>query len=184
MSGHANADEIPAEDQVVASNDRAEQRAADRRRAAKLRERREQAGQVRIQTWVPRERVAYTRQVLQAAVAGANALPPDPAQQAALDVARAEAATAQAELQEVRAASSQQAEQARLAEAEALARAEAAERSREKAARELATMQAEIEAAQAREQAAQDTAAALQGELDGIKGRRGWRGVLLRLAGA
>lgn len=168
------------EDQPSLTSNRAEQRAADRRRAAKLRERREQDGQVRIQAWVPRERVAYTRQLLQAAAGGANALPPDPGQQAALDAARAEADA----LREVRTVTDQQAEQARLAEADALAQAEAAKQSWEEAARELVVVRAEAEAAQEHARAAQDAAAALRGELDGIKGRRGWRGVLLRLSGA
>lgn len=172
------------EDQPSLASNRAEQRAADRRRSAKLRERREQAGQVRIQAWVPRERVAYTRRLLQAAAGGANALPPDPGQQVALDAAKAEAAALRGELQKVRAVGDQQAEQARLAEVEALARVKAAERGQEEAARELAMVRVEVDAAQEHARIAQDVAAALQGELDGIRGRRGWRGVLLRLARA
>lgn len=183
MSGHANTDETPVSGHSPAS-DRTEQRAADRRRAAKLRERREQAGQVRIQAWVPRERAAHARQVLQAAAAGANALPLDPGQQADLDAARAEATAIRVELREARVASEHQAEQAWSAEAAALARAEAAERGREEAARELAAVRAEAGAAQGRERAAQEAADVLQDELERIKGRGGWRGVLLRLAGA
>ncbi len=183
MSGHADTDETPTSGHPPIP-DRAEQRAADRRRAAKLRERREQAGQVRIQAWVPRERAAYARQVLQAAAGGANALPPDPGQQADLGAARAEAVAAWAELEETRAAGDRQAEQARLAEAAALARAEAAERGRETATRELTAVRAEVEAAQGRERTAREAAAALRGELERIKGWGGWRGVLLRLAGA
>jgi len=166
------------------AGDRAEQRVADRRRAAKLRERREQAGQVRIQAWVPRERAAYARQVLHAAAAGANTLPPDPEHQATLDAARAEATAARTELEAAQ-DTGHRAEQARAAEATAaLARAEAAERGREEAARELAAARAEAEAAQGRERAAQEAADAFRGELAGIRGRGGWRGVLLRLAGA
>lgn len=157
-------------DHASKTGDRAEHRAADRRRAAKLRQRREQAGQVRIQAWVPRERATYARQVLHAAAAGANALPPDPGYQAELDTTRADAAAMRAKLEEVRAASDH--------------RAEAAERGREEVARELVAVRAEAEAAQSRERAAQEAADALRGELAGIRGQGGWRGVLLRLAGA
>lgn len=184
MSGHTDADKQAVSGHALPTKDRTGQRAADRRRAAKLRERREQAGQVRIQAWVPHERAAYARQVLHAAAAGANALPPDPEQQAALDTVRAEAAAARAELEAARDAS-RQAEQAKAAEAAAtLARAEAAERGQEEAARELTAVRAEAEAAQGHEQAAQEVAETLRRELEAITGRRGWRGLLLRLAGA
>lgn len=66
----------------AAVSDHAARREADRRRAAKLRERRGEEGQTRISAWVPRERASYARQVLQAAAAGANALPPNPEQAA------------------------------------------------------------------------------------------------------
>ena len=88
------------------------------------------------------------------------------------------------QLEEARAANDRHAEQAQLAQAAMLARAEIAERGREEVTRELTTARAEAEALQAREQAAQEAADALRGELAGIKGRGGWRGVLLRLAGA
>ncbi len=166
-------------DYVPKAGDRAEHRAADRRRAAKLRQRREQAGQVRIQAWVPRERAAYARQVLHAAVAGANALPPDPGRQAELDAARADAAAMRAELEEVKTASDHRAEQARSAEAVTLARAEAAERGREEVVRELVAVRAEAEAAQGRADALR-----VWSKLAEIRGQGGWRGVLLRLAGA
>lgn len=184
MSGHADTDEPVVSGHALPAEDRAGQRAADRRRAAKLRKRREQAGQVRIQAWVPRERAAYARQVLQAAVAGTNALPPDPGQQADLDAARAEVAVTRAELEEAQAAIDRQAEQARSAEIAALARAEGAERGRAEATRELAAVRTETETLQGRERAAQKAADALRSELAGIRGRGGWRGVLLRLAGA
>ena len=167
MSDHAEAAGPAVSGHAPDADGRAKQRAADRRRAAKLRKQREQAGQVRIQAWVPRERAAYARQVLHAAASGANTLPPDPAQQAALDVARAEATAAHAELAGARNAG-RQVEQAKAAEAAA--------------ARELATARAEAEAARGRERAAQDAAAVLRTELEGIRGRRGWRGLLLRLA--
>lgn len=182
VSGHADADEPAVSSHALPAEDRAGQRAADRRRAAKLRQRREQAGEVRIQAWVPRERAGYARQVLQAAAAGANTLPPDPAQQADLDAAKAEATAARAELGEARTAGDRQAEQARSAEAAALARAEAAEQGWEKVTRELAAARAEAQTLQGRERTAQEAAAALRGELERIKGRGGWRGILMRLA--
>lgn len=87
-----------------------------------------------------------------------------------------------AELEGVR-NTDRRAEQARVAEATAaLARAEAAERGREEAGRELAAVRAETQAAQGRELATQKHADALQGELERIRDRRGWRRVLLRLA--
>lgn len=80
----------------AAVSDHAARREADRRRAAKLRERRGEEGQTRISAWVPRERALYARQVLQAVVAGANTLPPNPEQAAALDAAQADAAASRA----------------------------------------------------------------------------------------
>ena len=134
VSDHAENDESSV-------SDHADRRAADRRRAAKLRERREQAGQVRISAWVPRERASYARQVLHAAAAGANALPPDPEQQTALDAARIEVAGTRAEL-------SATLDAGRHAETAALARAAAAERAQATLADELRL--AETAAAQAR----------------------------------
>ena len=164
MSDHAEAAGPAVSGHAPDADERAKQRAADRRRAAKLRKQREQAGQVRIQAWVPRERAAYARQVLHAAASGANTLPPDPAQQAALDAARAEATAAYAELAEARNVG-RQVEQAKAAEAAA--------------ARELATVGV---AARGRERTAQDAAGVLRTALEGIRGRRGLRGLLLRLA--
>lgn len=191
MSDHARASEADVSGHAPGANGdadgRAEQRAADRHRAAKLRQRREQAGQVRIQAWVPRERAAYARQVLHAAAVGANTLPPNPEQQDVLDATKAEAGALRAELEEAQATGDQAGREAQERTAEAavaLARAEAAERGREEAARELVVVRAKAEAAQVRERAAQEAADALRGELAGIRGRGGWRGVLLRLAGA
>lgn len=82
MSDHAEAGELPGSKQAC--------REANRRRAAKSREKRQQAGQTRISAWVPRERAAYAHQVLQALIAGDNTLPPDPEQEAAMAVLRAE----------------------------------------------------------------------------------------------
>ena len=72
------------------------QREANRRRAAKSRKKRQQAGQTRISAWIPQERASYARQVLQAVLAGGNALPPDPEQSELLGALRAELARAQA----------------------------------------------------------------------------------------
>lgn len=135
-------------------SDHASRRAADRRRAAKLRERRDEAGQVRISAWVPRERAAYARQVLQAAAAGANALPPNPEQQGVLDAARSEVVSVRAELDQARTAAEQAGQFARERAEEAgaaQARAETAERARDEAARELAA--AEVLATLARAEA-------------------------------
>lgn len=88
----------------------------------------------------------------------------------ALAAAIAAAEAVRAELTEARNAERQ-------AEQRAMAQAEAAEHGRVEAMRELAAVRVEAEVAQ-------EAAAALRGELAGIKGRRGWRGVLLRLAGA
>ena len=51
--------------------------------------------------------------------------------------------------------------------------------------RVLAAVPAEAETTQRREQVAWEAAVALRGELESIKGkgRGGWRGILLRLAG-
>ncbi len=132
-------DHVEADEPTVSNH--ADQRASDRRRAAKLRERREQAGQVRISAWVPRERADHARQVLRAAAAGANTLPPDPGQQAALDGARGETAAARAELEAAR-------EAGRQVSAEAAARAEAAERARAALADELRAAEADAAEAQ------------------------------------
>lgn len=161
MTDHAKADE-------QAVSDHADRRASDRRRAAKLRERREQAGQVRISAWVPRERAAHARQVLRAAAAGDNTLPPDPEQQAALDAARAEAAAARAELEAAR-------EAGRQALAEAAARADTAERAQVALADELRAAEAAATAARAGADALQERAGAAQEAMDALRGEF-WRG--------
>lgn len=142
-------------------------------RSERLRARRDEAGMAQVSGWVPKDRRAYAREVLAALAQGANHLPPDPEQAAALDAARADAAAA------------------RMAEAAACARLADAEDHAQALATKLEEVQeagrqarAGVEAAQERERAAQEAAKALQGELAGIKSRRGWRGVLLRLANA
>ena len=92
---------------------------------------------------------------------------------AKLDAAEDRARALVAELEEAQEAS-RYAEQAKAAEvAGALARMEAAEQEQGKAIRELAAAKAE----------AAEAVDALRGELAGIRGRGGWRGVLLRLTG-
>lgn len=167
MSDRVNSDETSASDHAV-------RREGDRRRAAKLRERRGEAGQVRISAWVPRERASYARQLLHAAVAGANSLPSDPEQAAALDAANAEATAARAaeataraagavaladaeqrrqalaaELDAARADTKAAHEAGRRAEAAAAAQAEMAERAREAIAGELRAAEAAAAQAQA-----------------------------------
>jgi hypothetical protein len=171
-----------------------------RERKERLRARRDEAGMAQVSGWVPKDRRPYAREVLAALARGTNHLPPDPEQVAALDAAQADAAAARAAEVAARAelTKAEQRLQAlateldgacaenqvrQQAETAALARAEVAESEREATARELAEVRAEAEAAQGREQAAQEATKALQGELGEIRGRRGWRGVLLRFAG-
>lgn len=158
-----------------------------RERKERLRARRDEAGMAQVSGWVPKDRRAYAREVIAALARGANSLPPDPAQAAALDMALAEAGALRVELEKARVAGERAREDAQERTVEvkaATVRAEVAERDREEAMRELAAVQAEAETLQERERAAQEAADALRGELAGIKGRGGWRGVLLRLASA
>lgn len=158
-----------------------------RERKERLRARRDEVGMAQVSGWVPKDRRAYVREVIAALAQGANSLPPDPAQATALDKARAEVSALRAELEEARVAGerAKQDAQERTVEVKvATVRAEVAERGREEAARELTTVRAEAEALQECARAAQEAADALRGELAGIKGRGGWRGVLLRLASA
>lgn len=74
-----------------------------RERKERLRARRDEAGLAQVSGWVPKDRRAYAREVLVALSKGANSLPPDPEQaaalettQAALEAAQVEAATARA----------------------------------------------------------------------------------------
>ncbi len=136
-----------------------------RERKERLRARRDEAGMAQVSGWVPKDRRPYAREVLAALARGANSLPPDPEQAAALDVAQAEATAAKAAEAEARAAlaKAEQHGQAlaaeldaaretgRQAEAAAMARAEAAERARKAAVDELRA--AEALAAQARVEA-------------------------------
>ena len=143
-----------------------------RERKERLRARRDEAGMAQVSGWVPKDRRPYAREVLAALARGANSLPPDPEQAAALDAAQADAAAAKAakiaacaalaeaerhgqalraELDAARAESEAAREAGRQAEAAAVARAETAERAKEAIADELRV--AEVAATQARAEA-------------------------------
>ncbi len=75
-----------------------------RERKERLRARRDEVGLAQVSGWVPKDRRPYAREVLAALAQGANSLPPDPEQaaalkaiQEALEAAQAEAATARIE---------------------------------------------------------------------------------------
>jgi len=68
-----------------------------RERKERLRARRDEAGLAQVSGWVPKERRAFAREVLVALAQGANSLPPDPEQAAALEAVQAALEAAQAE---------------------------------------------------------------------------------------
>lgn len=68
-----------------------------RERKERLRARRDEAGLAQVSGWVPKDRRPYAREVLAALAQGANSLPPDPEQAAALKAIQAALETAQAE---------------------------------------------------------------------------------------
>ena len=144
-----------------------------RQRSERLRQRRDAAGMAQVSGWVPKDRRAYAREVIAALARGANSLPPDPAQAAALEAAQADAAAAQSAEAEARAALAGAEEHARAlaaelsdarvaaiaaeaardagsrAEASALARAASAERERDGMGNELRAAEAAAAAARA-----------------------------------
>lgn len=65
-----------------------------RERKERLRARRDEVGLAQVSGWVPKDRRAYAREVLAALSQGANSLPPDPEQAAALEAAQAAATAA------------------------------------------------------------------------------------------
>lgn len=67
-----------------------------RQRSERLRARRGEAGLAQVSGWVPKERRAYAREVLEALARGANSLPPDPEQDASLEAAQIETDRARA----------------------------------------------------------------------------------------
>ena len=68
-----------------------------RERKERLRARRDEVGLAQVSGWVPKDRRPYAREVLAALAQGANSLPPDPEQAAALKVIQEALAAAQAE---------------------------------------------------------------------------------------
>lgn len=159
-----------------------------RERKERLRARRDEAGMAQVSGWVPKDRRSYAREVLAALARGANHLPPDPEQvaalDAALDAAQADATAARsaemaaraalteaeqrrqvlaAELDAARAEGEAARESGRQAEAAAVARAETAEQARGAIMGELRA--AEAAAAQARAEAERFQ------EMPGLRGR-------------
>jgi hypothetical protein len=162
-----------------------------RERKERLRAKRSEAGLAQVSGWVPKERRAYAREVLTALARGANSLPPDPEQAAELDAARAEAVAARAAEVVARAALAE-AERHGLAltaeldaaRAEVEAAQDAGRQAEAAALAQVDTAERETTAARERQAAAQERMDVLGRELAAIRGRRGWRGLLLRLAGA
>lgn len=68
-----------------------------RERKERLRARRDEVGLAQVSGWVPKDRRPYAREVLAALAQGANSLPPDPEQAAALKAIQEALTTAQAE---------------------------------------------------------------------------------------
>lgn len=141
-----------------------------RERKERLRARRDEAGMAQVSGWVPKDRRAYARDVLAALARGANSLPPDPEQAAALDAAQADAAEARTvkmaalaalseveqrekklatELDAARTEGEAAREAGRRAEIAAVTRAEAAERAREALEGELQAVEAAVVQARA-----------------------------------
>jgi len=107
-----------------------------RERKERLRARRDEAGLAQVSGWVPKDRRSYAREVLAALAQGANSLPPDPEQAAALKAAQAALEAAQAE-----------AAAARVAEAAASKALLAAQEYEQVLTAELDVARAEIEVA-------------------------------------
>lgn len=100
----SNVGGVPSNTPNVSSN-ALEVHAEDRgkKRSERLRARRDEAGLAQVSGWVPKERRPYAREVLAALAQGANSLPPDPEQAAALKAAQAALEVAEAEVAAVRA---------------------------------------------------------------------------------
>jgi chromosome segregation ATPase len=101
---------VPSDATEVPSNrdsDLSSASSTGRERSGRLRARRDAAGLAQVSGWVPKERRAYAREVLEALTRGANSLPLDPEQAAALEAARIEADAAKAAEAEAQAALTQ-----------------------------------------------------------------------------
>ncbi len=142
---------------------------AGRQRSERLRARRDAAGMAQVSGWVPKERRAYAREVIAALARGANSLPSDPEQAAALGVVRAELETAQAEVEATRAA---------LVEAERRGQELVVERDAARVQAEIAE-RARAEAISAL-QAAKEATALARAETRRFQGAPGLRGKMIR----
>ena len=99
----SNVKPMSSEDQSVPSNaSEAHVEAGGKKRSERLRARRDEAGLAQVSGWVPKDRRPYVRKVLAALAQGANSLPPDPEQAAALKTAQAALEAAEAEVAAVR----------------------------------------------------------------------------------
>jgi len=156
----SNAADVPSNAAGVLANDSDPHSAGEtgRQRSERLRLRRDAAGLAQVSGWVPKDRRAYAREVIAALARGANSLPPDPEQAAALEAAQADAAAARSAEAEAHAA---------LAEAEGHARALAAELGDARAA--AAAAQEARDAGSLAEVAALARAASAEQERDDIR---------------
>ena len=109
-----------------------------KKRSERLRARRDEAGLAQVSGWVPRDRRPYAREVLAALAQGANSLPPDPEQAAALKTAQAALEAAEAEVAAVR-----------VTEAAALEALVAAQQHGQVLTTELGAVRAELDVARA-----------------------------------
>ncbi len=134
-----------------------------RERKERLRARRDEAGMAQVSGWVPKDRRPYAREVLAALARGANSLPPDPEQVAALEAAQAVAKAAEVQIRAALVEVEATRETGRQAEMVAMARVEAAERAQEAIRGKLQAVEAAM--IQAQEEAKR---------LHKLPGVRGW----------
>jgi hypothetical protein len=116
-----------------------------------------------VSGWVPKDRRPYAREVLAALARGANSLPPDPEQVAALEAAQAVAKAAEVQIRAALVEVEATRETGRQAEMVAMARVEAAERAQEAIRGKLQAVEAAM--IQAQEEAKR---------LHKLPGVRGW----------
>jgi len=108
---------VPSDATDVPSNENSEsssRSSTGRQRSERLRAKRGEAGLAQVSGWVPKERRAYAREVLEALARGANSLPPDPEQAAALEAAQIEVGRARAAEADAQAALVQAKEQGQI----------------------------------------------------------------------
>ena len=128
-----------------------------RQRSERLRARRDEAGLAQVSGWVPKERRAYAREVLEALARGANSLPPDPEQAAVLEAVRIEADRAKAAEADAQAALVQAKEHGQ----ELTAQLDATRAEIEAEKRQRQALKAERDAARAAEAAEREEAQAM-----------------------